>query len=104
VLDVDVEVEFERRVCAGRQRRERRRLPVVRVRDSDRGSYLFYLTNMASEGLGAKAVSRIHACRWQVELVFKELKSHYRLHEAVDPNASGVLLLQRVVRALVRAW
>lgn len=36
---------------------------------------------IAPEDLDAHARTRVYACRWQVELVFKELKSHYRLDE-----------------------
>ena len=40
-----------------------------------------YLTNIDPDSLDAHAVAQTYAARWQIELIFKELKSHYRLEE-----------------------
>jgi IS4 transposase len=40
-----------------------------------------YQTNIPANVLEAKSIAQIYTCRWQVELVFKELKSHYRFDE-----------------------
>ena len=102
VLDVEVEVEFQRRVYAGRRRTDRRRLRLVGVRDPDSSSYWFYLTNIASEELDANALAQVYACRWQVELVFKELKSYYRLDELPTrkPSVVEALLLASIITLL----
>ena len=102
ILDVEVEVEFQRRVYAGRRRMDRRRLRLVGVRDADNGSYWFYLTNIAPEDLDANDLAQLYACRWQVELVFKELKSHYRFDELPTRKAPVVeaLLLASIITLL----
>jgi IS4 transposase len=103
VLDVEVEVSFRRRVYAGRRSGKRRRLRLVGVRDSNTGRYHFYLTNISPERLSAEEVARTYACRWQIELLFKEMKSAYRLGEL--PSSKRVivetLLLATVVTVVV---
>lgn len=53
ILDVEVQVEFRRRVYAGHRRMDRQRLRLVGVRDADTRSYWFYLTNIAPHDLDA---------------------------------------------------
>lgn len=93
-LDVEVEVEFSRRVYAGKRRIHQRRFRLLGVRDPNSASYWFYLTNIVPEDMDAESLAQVYACRWQVELIFKELKSHYRLAEL--PTRKG-----RIVEALV---
>jgi putative transposase len=103
VLDVEVEVEFKRRVYAGRRRTDRRRLRLIGVRDLETRTYWFYLTNIPPSDLEAESLAQIYACRWQVELVFAELKSHYRLDQLPSRKAPIVeaLMLSSVITLLV---
>jgi putative transposase len=102
-LDVEVEVEFPRRVYAGRRRTHRRRFRLIGVRDPHSQSYWFYLTNIPVEEFDAESLAQVYACRWQVELLFKELKSHYRLTEL--PTRKGhiveALILSSIITLLV---
>ena len=102
-LDVEVEVAFQRRVYAGTRRTVRRRLRVVAVRLPESTEYRFYLTNIGPDSLDAHAVAQTYAARWQIELIFKELKSHYRLDELPTRKAHIVetLLLGAVITLLV---
>jgi putative transposase len=93
-LDVEVEVEVQRRIYAGRRRMQRRCFRLIGVRDADSHSYWFYLTNIPAEEFEAESLAQVYACRWQVELLFKELKSHYRLADL--PTRNG-----RIVEALI---
>lgn len=103
VLDVEVEVVFKRRVYGGIRRTARRRLRLVAVRLPDSTEYRFYLTNIDPDSLDARAVAQTYAARWQIELIFKELKSHYRLEELPTRKAHIVetLLLGAVITLLV---
>jgi len=103
VVDIEVEVEFKRRVYGGVRRTDRRLLRLVGVRHRDSGEYRFYVTNIAPEVMDAEALAQIYACRWQVELVFKELKSHYRLAELPTRKAPVVeaLILAAIITLLV---
>ena len=74
-LDVEVEVQFKRRVYYGRRRTDRRRFRLVGVREAESGTYRFYLTNIAPETLDAHAIAQVYAARWQVEQFFDVLKN-----------------------------
>ena len=79
VLDVTVEVSFERRTYRGRRSRASQLLRVVGVRDPGTKRYHLYITNVPVDGLAAEDVQRVYAARWEVELLFRELKSAYRM-------------------------
>ena len=102
VLDVEVEVAFKRRVYGGIRRTARRRLHLAAVRLPESTDYRFYLTNIDPDSLDAHAVAQTYA-RWQIEFIFKELKSHYRLEELPTRKAHIVetLLLGAVITLLV---
>ena len=103
VLDVEVEVAFQRRVYAATRRTVRRRVRLVAVRLPQSTEYRFYLTNIDPDSLDAQCVAQTSAARWQIELIFKELKSHYRLDELPTSKAHIVetLLLGAVITLLV---
>ncbi len=103
VLDAEVEVEFKRRGYCGVRRTARRRMRLVGVRHPDSGDYRLYLTNIPPEQLDAESLAQAYACRWQVELLFRELKSHYRLHQMPSRKAHVVetLLLTAVITLLI---
>ena len=103
VLDVEVEVTFQRRVYAGTRRTVRRRLRLVAVRLPESTEYRFYLTNIDPDSLDAQSIAQTYAARWQIELIFKELKSHYRLDDLPTSKAHivEVLLLGAVITLLV---
>lgn len=96
VLDVTVEVSFAHRVYSGRRSRGRQLLRVVGVRDPETKRYHLYLTNVPVEGLAAEDVQRVYAARWEVELLFRELKSSYRMADM--PSGK-----RHIVEALVYA-
>lgn len=96
VLDVDIEVQVKRRRYAGRQRTTPLVLRLVGVRDEGSGNYHLYVTNVRPEDLEAEHVQRTYALRWSVELLFRELKQHYRLEDMPSRKPE-------VVKALIYA-
>jgi putative transposase len=84
---LDVEVDF-----AYRRARERdwnwRHLPVRVVGDwhEEEQCHRLYVTNATRTQLAAAHVAAIYALRWEIELLFRELKGAYRLDEI--PTAS----------------
>ena len=96
VLDVNIEVRVQRRRYNGRRRTVRRVFRLVGVRDANTDKYHLYVTNIAPEDLGAEDVQRTYALRWTVELLFREMKQHYRLEDLPSRKPE-------VVRALVYA-
>ena len=96
VLDVEVDVRFQRRVYGGRARYDVQSLRVVGIRDDRTGEHHFYITNLPVEKLAAEDIRATYALRWQIELLFKELKHNYR----IDQMPSGK---RHVVEALLYA-
>ncbi|MDZ7751426.1 MAG: IS4 family transposase [Gammaproteobacteria bacterium] len=102
-LDVEVEVQFKRGVYDGQRGTHRRRFRLIGVRDPHTAGYWFYLTNIPAEEFDAESLVQVYACRWQLELIFKELKSHYRLAELPTRKALVVeaLVLSNIITLLV---
>jgi IS4 transposase len=96
VLDVEVELTFRRRAYNGKRSAARARFRLVGVRNPKGEGYHLYLTNVPPEKLSAEDIAATYAARWTIELVFRELKRHYRLDQM--PSAS-----KPVVEALLYA-
>jgi len=80
-LDVNVEVEFDRRVYRGVKSKKKRTFRLVAVRNDETRSYHCYFTNIPPEELPASDISETYALRWQVEILFKAMKSHGHLDQ-----------------------
>jgi putative transposase len=112
VLDGEVELAFQRRAYNGRHSGDAFRCRLVAVWDEAHREYHVYLTNLGPEILSAEEVAKLYAQRWEVELVFKELKSHYALDafrttkanvvEALIWSALLTLAVARRLHTLVR--
>jgi len=101
-LDLIVSIQFRRRAYYGVRSDAERQLRLVAVRDVETGRYHLYLTNIPAERLTARQVALVYGARWQIELLFKEMKSYYRLEDM--PSRKGhvveTLLLASVVTML----
>lgn len=91
VLDVEVEVAFRRRQYRGQQSSDTLVLRLVGIADEKTGEYHVYLTNIPSDVLTAEEVAALYRVRWEVELVFKELKSQYALDQIKTTKPYAVL-------------
>ena len=43
------------------------------------GRWVSYKSDIPVEILAVEDIARLYAARWEIELIFKELKSHYRM-------------------------
>jgi putative transposase len=93
VLDVEVEIHFRKRAYRGSRRGSSMKLRLVGIWDETRRDYHFYLTNVPSEILSAEEVGRLYGLRWQVELLFREMKSSYRLEQIPSGRKDVALAL-----------
>ena len=80
-IDVEVEVAFDRRSYAGTQSRDTKRFRVVGVRKEDADDYHRYITNLPRDEFLPSDLATSYRCRWEVELLFRELKTQYELDE-----------------------
>jgi IS4 transposase len=94
VLDVQVALRVRRRSYRGRRRTTPLFVRAVGVREEQRCNYHVYLTNIPSEDLDAKDIASTYALRWEIELLFRELKTHYRLAQvpSTKPHVVEVLI------------
>lgn len=81
ILDVEARVEFDRRSYRGKKSKAKRAFRVIAIRNPGSGEYHIYVTNVPPEKLAAEDVTRTYALRWQVELLFKAMKSHGHLDQ-----------------------
>lgn len=79
VFEALVEVKVKKRVYRGKRRIITRKFRLVAIRNEETNSYHLYLTNTAAEQLCAEDVTAVYALRWQVELLFKQLRQMGRI-------------------------
>lgn len=79
ILDVQVKVRFKKRKYRGKQRWATKVFRLVAIRNDETGEYHVYLTNVPPDDLEAEDVGQTYALRWQVEILFKAMKSHGHL-------------------------
>ena len=93
VLDAEAEVTFKRRKYKGKQSTVNRQFRIVCVFNTESGKYHTYLTNIPVEILSAEDIALLYGARWEIELIFKELKSHYRMDQIPSANPEVVKCL-----------
>jgi putative transposase len=90
VLDVEVEVDFNRRAYRGKEKKDHDRFRLVAVYNEDEDKYHLYITNLPPDLLEPEEVARLYGARWEVEILFKELKSKYALDVVPTSNPQVV--------------
>jgi IS4 transposase len=75
----DPQDTFETYQPRGSQPKATESLRLVAILNKTTGEYHSYLTNITSEQLSAEDVAQLYRARWSIELLFKELKSLYKL-------------------------
>lgn len=95
VIDVDGEVGFKRRVYNGTRSRAVETFRVVGVWNDEEERYHLYITNLPAEDYSAADIATLYQARWEVELLFRELKTVYGLDEisSSKPEVVEALIL-----------
>lgn len=79
ILDVQIEYRITRKGLPGRPRDDRKTevlsLRLVALLNEKTGKYHIYLTNVPPEMLSVQEVADAYRLRWQIELLFKEMRS-----------------------------
>lgn len=78
-FDVTVQADVRKRRYGGHIRKAVQQFRVVGVRNDHDKCYHIFITNVPQETLSAEEVAKTYAARWEIELLFKELKSNYRM-------------------------
>lgn len=106
VLDVDVEVRFECPCYASCRRTVRNVFHLFGIRVPETGEHHLYVTNVGVEDAAAVHVQRTYALHWQIELLFRGLKSYPCLEELPSrkPEVVKGLGLCRCLHAAREPW
>ena len=78
-IDVRIALSFERK--RGSSASATRTFRLVGLRNEETEEYHLYLTNPPVEDYSAPDIAQLYRARWEVELLFKELKSRFGLDE-----------------------
>ncbi len=102
-IDVEVEAEFKRGPYNGTHPVDTKQFRVVGVRNKDAGDYHLYIRNLSQEEFLPSDLATLYRCRWDVELLFRELKTQYELDEfdTSDPAVVEILVYAALLSLLV---
>ncbi len=88
------------------------RVRLVAVYNDEDQKHHMYITNIQKDVLNAKEIAKLYGARWDIELLFKELKSRYALDlletknvhiiEALIWTAMLTLIVSRRIYSLVK--
>jgi len=84
-IDVRITLSFERKRGSGASATRTFRL--VGLRNEETDEYHLYLTNLGNDDYSAPDIAQLYRARWEVELLFKELKSRFGLDEINTTDA-----------------
>ena len=90
---IDIEGKMTYQVRPNKNRKFSVPFRVVALRCENGKTWHRYVTNAPPEMLAAKHLSAIYAARWEIELLFKELKSQCRMEEFRSKNGAANLCL-----------
>ena len=100
-IDVRVTLSFDlKRGSCGRKTRTFR---LVGLRNDETEEYHLYLTNLSKEGYSAPDIAQLYRARWEIELLFKELKSRFGLDEinTTDAYIIEALIIMAAISLLI---
>jgi putative transposase len=111
-FDAVVKIAFKRRKYKDHQRKDEMRVRLVAVYNDEDKQHHIYITNIQKDVLNAKDIAKLYGARWDIELLFKELKSRYALDvletknvqiiEAFIWTAMLTLIISRRIYSLVK--
>lgn len=81
LIDIEVELCFEKQAYRGKNSRGKFRCRLVGVWNDEAKRYHLYLTNIPSDKMSAEDVARTYSARWLIELAFRSLKGQFRIDQ-----------------------
>jgi len=103
VIDVRAEVSFRRRSYNDSRSGATRTFRIVGVWNTEAEKYPLYMTNLPAAEYSAADIAQLYRARWEVELLFEELKSTYDLDQTSTskPVAVEALILVALISLVV---
>jgi len=98
-----VEVSFKPQAYRGQRSSDTATFRLVGLRNEATGEYHCYLTNLPAKRFSPTEVASLYWARWEIELLFRELKSTYGLDElpSSKPAVVEVLVLTSILSLVV---
>ncbi len=93
IVDVEVEVDIKRREYKGKTTKISKTFRLVCVLNEETEEYHAYLTNIPIDVLIGEDIADLYSARWEVELLFKELKDVYHIDNIKSANPNVVKCL-----------
>jgi IS4 transposase len=90
VIDVEVEIVFKRRKYNGKQSKYVKCFRLIAIYNIEDEKYHVYITNIPVDRLDAEDITVLYSARWEIELIFKELKSRYGIDNLTTSNPHAV--------------
>ena len=90
VIDVEVDIVFKRRKYNGKQSKDVKRFRLIAIYNIEDEKYHVYITNIPSDRLDAEDIAVLYSARWEIEPIFKELKSKYGIDNLTTSNPHAV--------------
>ena len=91
-IDVRITLSFDRK--RGSSASSTRTFRLVGLRNDESEEYHLYLTNLQREDYRAPDIAQLYRARWEVELLFKELKSRFGLDEI---NTTDTYIIEALI-------
>ncbi len=106
-----MQLSFKRRTYSGKRSGGTGTFRCVATYNGEDDKYHLYLTNINTAVLDTADIASLYRTRWEIELIFKELKSKYALHafntrnpDIVEAMIWCALLTLFVSRRLFNLW
>ena len=99
-LDLMVQIRFYRRKYRNKSKRDFQLLRVVCFWNEEKSQWHTYMTNLSVDKYSKEEISTLYRFRWEIEMLFKELKSDYELGKLLSSRNPVVMV--NVYAALIR--
>jgi putative transposase len=100
MIDLFVQIGFKRRKYGKRQRLDSKIIRVVCFWNEEKGVWHTYMTNLSVQSFSADEIYLLYRFRWEIEMLFKELKSDFELGKLLSSRDPVVMV--NVYSSLIR--
>jgi putative transposase len=89
-LDAKIEIKYYKKEKTGRRELILEEFRLVAIYNLEDEKYHVYITNISDDLLTAEDIAYLYKGRWEIELIFKELKSKYQLDVVETTNVQVI--------------
>jgi len=100
IVDVMAQIGFTRHKYRKSLRRDKKMMRVVCFWNAEKSIWHTYMTNLSVESFSAEEIYLLYKFRWEIEMIFKELKSDFELGKLRSSRDTVVKV--NVYTALIR--